>query len=117
MHEKKLFCRLLQFLLLLPALYLLIQSLMTLSEQKCKFFCSPGNWLQVLVSLLTFSSTGLYVACVVKATETIARFSGNRVSFTNFEHVLHLHEVLRVLHACLLFLLFLKVLLCSQSYL
>ena len=99
----------LQVLLLLPALYLLVQTFVTVCQQRCHFLSCPGNWLQMLCALLSFSCIGLYIACVVEATQTLNRFSVRWASFTNFERAVQLHEVLRLLHACLLFLLFIKV--------
>ncbi|XP_076458276.1 polycystin-1-like [Babylonia areolata] len=99
-----------QVLMLLPAIYLLIHTILTLKEQRSQFVRSPGNWLELAIALLCLASVGLYVGCVVTATDTLDRFSsGSSASFTNFEHAVHLHAVLRVLHACLLFLLFLKI--------
>ncbi|XP_070182767.1 polycystin-1-like [Littorina saxatilis] len=98
-----------QVLLLVPAIYLLVQTVMAICQQKSKFLRCPGNWLQMISALLCLACIAVYVACAVIATDTLDRFSTQWTSFTNFDRPVHLHELLRLLHACLLFLLFLKI--------
>lgn len=104
-----------QALLLIPTIYILISCFLLACQQGCKFFRCLGNWLELTSMLLCLASISMYVVCVVMATEAAKRFHSSPSSFTGFEKEIHLHEILRSLHAWLLFLLFLKVIQESAS--
>ena len=105
-----------QVILLAVSIYLLAQCVATAREQKCQYLKSPGNWLQLFIAVFTLLSIGLYVACVVTATDAAGEVSEKSGRFILFERSLHLHEWLRILHACLIFLLFLKVVCCLTHF-
>lgn len=67
------------------------------------------NWLDLVIAMLAVVCIGLYIACVVTATDTFGYYTAHKNDFTNFEMPAHLHDVMRMLHAWLLFLIFLKV--------
>ena len=63
----------------------------------------------MLTTLMTVVAIGMYVGCVVEATNTFNHLLDDQTGFTNFERVMYVHVGMRYLHAWLLFLLMYKV--------
>ncbi|XP_067672234.1 polycystin-1-like [Haliotis asinina] len=98
-----------EVLFLLCAVYLFVHLGLTIREERAQFVKQFWNWLDLVIAMLTVVCIGLYIACVVMATDTFGYYTAHKNDFTNFEMPAHLHEVMRMLHAWLLFLIFLKV--------
>ena len=63
----------------------------------------------MLTTLMTIVAIGMYLGCVVEATNTFNHLLADQSGFTNFERVMYVHVGMRYLHAWLLFLLMFKV--------
>ncbi|XP_071105933.1 polycystin-1-like [Haliotis cracherodii] len=98
-----------EVLFLLCVIYLVVHLGLTLREERVQFVKQFWNWLDLVIAMLAVVCIGLYIACVVTATDTFGYYTAHKNDFTNFEMPAHLHDVMRMLHAWLLFLIFLKI--------
>lgn len=99
----------LQVILFAVVLYYLVHIVLQIRELGKPYFCDFWNWLEMLTTLMAIVSIGLYIGCVVTATDTFSTFLNNQRAFTNFERVADIHTAARYLNAWLLFFLMFKV--------
>lgn len=105
-----------QVILFAVVLYYLVHIVLQIRQLGKPYFCDFWNWLEMLTTLMAIVSIGLYIGCVVTATDTFSTFLNNQRAFTNFERVADIHTAARYLHAWLLFFLMFKVIVCAIFY-
>lgn len=98
-----------QVILFAVVLYYLVHIVLQIRQLGKPYFWDFWNWLEMLTTLMAIVSIGLYIGCVVTATDTFSTFLNNQRAFTNFERVADIHTAARYLHAWLLFFLMFKV--------
>lgn len=98
-----------QCLLFLVVVYSWIHIALQIREHGKQFFKEFWNYYEMLSTLMATVSIGMYIGCVVEATNTFNEFIANQNGFTNFERVVYVHTGTRYLQAWLLFLLVYKV--------
>ena len=101
----------LQAILLLVTIYSLIHIVISIRDIGKQYFKKFWNWYEMLTTLMTIVAVGMYMGCVVEATNTFNHLLQDKTGFTNFERVMYVHVGMRYLHAWLLFLLMYKVIL------
>ena len=89
--------------------YLLIHVTLRIREKGCSFFSNLWNILELTSLLMLATTIGLYIGCVIEATNIFKEFSLNTGGYFNFETVSDVHTSLRYTQAWLLFLLMIKV--------
>lgn len=93
----------------LVVVYSVVHLALQIRELGKQFFKALWNWYEMLTTLMALVSIGMYMGCVIEATNTFNRFLDNQTGFTNFERAVYVHVGMRYLHAWLLFLLMFKV--------
>ncbi|XP_060598141.1 polycystin-1-like isoform X3 [Ruditapes philippinarum] len=99
----------LECILFLVIIYSVIHLALQIREWGKQFFKDIWNWYEMLTTLMALVSVGMYIGCVVEATNTFNRFLDNQTGFTNYERAMYVHVGMRYLNAWLLFLLMFKV--------
>ena len=98
-----------QCILFLVVIYSWVHIALQIREKRKEFFKEFWNYYEMLTTLMATVSIGMYIGCVVEATNTFNLFLANQTGFTNFERVAYVHAGTRYLQAWLLFLLMYKV--------
>ncbi|KAJ8318729.1 hypothetical protein KUTeg_003820 [Tegillarca granosa] len=99
-------CEAIFFLVLI---YLIVHIIIGIKKERKQFFTQFWNWFQLLTTTMAVAITGLYIGCVVEATDKFNTYFNNKAVFTNFEGVSDIHIAMRYTHAWLLFLLMFQV--------
>ncbi|XP_052761742.1 polycystin-1-like isoform X2 [Mya arenaria] len=99
----------LESILFLVVIYSWIHITLQIREYGKQFFKQLWNYYEILTTLMATVSIGMYIGCVVEATNAFNSHIDNQTGFTNFERTAYIHVGTRYLQAWLLFLLMYKV--------
>ncbi|CAL1530708.1 unnamed protein product [Lymnaea stagnalis] len=90
-------------------IYLTTIILLNLRSEKLHFFTHLWNGIDFFIVLLAWANSSLYLACVLTSTNHIETYLADPSLPAYLAQVVLLHAIYRYLHACLIFLLCLKI--------